>query len=222
MGWRVVKEVPILQWKSRAPVTSELSCIYILPYLSNTLSNKESAVKFLLWLIINPFLLPSWMYSCGISARVSLFHTGGKSGFSWCAAELCLCVHFIWEEWLQSSKSTSPQGWGWRQAVMLSLRRKVAERIRTHTESISIEPLSSCAGFLRMTQLSCEEKWRGKSNRPAQQTFICIAVCLSNWCGLSAHTVTGCVQPVCPIMTDCCWSLRRRHWGELAHYSTGR
>lgn len=49
MGWGgVVKRSSYFTAEvERAAVTSELSCIYILPYLSNTLSNKESAVKFL-------------------------------------------------------------------------------------------------------------------------------------------------------------------------------
>lgn len=128
--------------------------------------------------------------------------------------ELCRCAHSIWEGCLQSSKSTRPQGCGWRQTVMLSLRRKVAEKIRTHTENISIEPLSSCAGFVRMTQLSCEEKWWGKLNRPAQRLSSAVLF-LPNWCGLAAPSV----QPVCPTITDCCCSLRCRHRGELAHYT---
>lgn len=33
------------------------------------------------------------------------------------------------------------------------------------------------------------------------------------------RSVTGCVQPVHPIIADCCWILRRCHWGELAHYT---
>lgn len=125
------------------------------------------------------------------------------------------------ENGFKAPSPLAPQGWGRRQAVMLSLRRKVAGRIRTHTESISIEPLSSCA---RMSQDDPVVLWRENYEvnltGPAQQTFICIAVYSSNWRGLSAHTVTGCVQPVCPVMTDCCWSLRRRHRGELAHHNT--
>lgn len=125
------------------------------------------------------------------------------------------------ENGFKAPSPLAPQGWGRRQAVMLSLRRKVAGRIRTHTESISIEPLSSCA---RMSQDDPVVLWRENDEvnltGPAQQTFICIAVYSSNWRGLSAHTVTGCVQPVCPVMTDCCWSLRRRHRGELAHHNT--
>lgn len=61
------------------------------------------------------------------------------------------------ENGFKAPSPLAPQGWGRRQAVMLSLRRKVAERIRTHTESISIEPLSSCA---RMSQDDPVVPWR--------------------------------------------------------------
>lgn len=138
--------------------------------------------------------------------------------WSSCVLQSCWCVPFIWGERLQSSKSTRPRGWGWRQTVMLSLGRKVAEKIRTHTENIFIEPLSSCAGFVRMTQLSCEEEWWGKLKRPAHRLSSPLLF-LSNWCGLAAPSDRLCsTSESFYTGAGCCRNLQRGHWGELAHY----
>lgn len=42
-----------------------------------------------------------------------------------------------------------------------------------------------CVGFVRMTQLFCEERWWGKLKRPAQRLSSALLF-LSNWCGCAA------------------------------------
>lgn len=161
LRWAVVKLVLVLRRMSRVAVTFEFRCIYASLSPSNLRSDMESIAEFQQRLVINPLSLPSWMYSCEIWSWVALSYLWlsikAHSRLQWRAVELARrCVRLIWADCLQSSKSTRPRGWGWRQTVTMSPGREVAEKIRTHTENISIEPLSFCAGFVRMTQLSCE------------------------------------------------------------------
>lgn len=128
------------------------------------------------------------MHSCEISAWVSLFDMQrsikAHSWLSWRAVEPC--VHLISEARLQSSEST-------RHAV--PEKESGRESQNTHWEHFH----NFCGGFVRMTQLFCEERWWGKLKRPAQRLFFCVAfsfklmwMCCTQW---------RCAQPVSPIMT---------------------
>lgn len=93
---------------------------------------------------------------------------------------------------------------------MLSLRREEAEKISTPTENISIEPLSFCAAFVRMTQLSCEGKKteESKLNKPGVHLH----------CYVSQTDVDRLHLMTKPVITVCCESLQMSHWGELEHH----
>lgn len=188
VGWSVVKDVPILQlWPLHWAVFAflETSLIYGFTVIHR-----------------NPTMLHRWfLFDDCIRVKkknhleylLFLYVRGHKSTRSVVAVRcgaVSMC-YFIWEECLQSSKSTRPQGWGWRQAVMLSLRRKVAEKIQTHTErerERDFHRATSQAGFVRMTQLSSADKWWGKLSRPAQRhSSFCITLS-------SKLMLTGCTR----------------------------
>lgn len=95
---------------------------------------------------------------------------------------------------------------------MLSLRREEAEKISTPTENISIEPLSFCAAFVRMTQLSCEGKKNKRGVEIKQARRSSALLCLPNRFVDRLHLMTK------PVITVCCESLQMSHWGELAHH----
>lgn len=152
--WGVVKEVPITQGEVRGGCDLRVRAVFTLLDLSliwsptgDSVLNSPIASFLILFHQLHEYIYVKYW--------VLLLPAWGNEGEH---AVDCSCVGFMREERLQSSKTgltaPSPQGWGgWRQTVMLSTRREVAERIRPHTENISTEPLSS-----RGSIWSCEEK----------------------------------------------------------------
>lgn len=79
-----------------------------------------------------------------------------------------------------------------------------------HFHRATIEPLSFCAAFVRMTQLSCEGKKteESKLNKPGVHLH----------CYVSQTDVDRLHLMTKPVITVCCESLQMSHWGELEHH----